>query len=347
VTSLPDVFPIGKPVKVRIISVDVQERKIVASIRQSSSHFESTISDVSVVDVGNVVEGIIFDIHKDNVVLTLQPTNIRALLSLNNLANRQRTSVPHLRVSLEKGQLLQDLLVVSRNIEKGLVIVASKPKANEPSLHKGSVSWDSVEVGQTVSGRVVGHSRQGTTVKLGSNISASLHPADASDDYEKGNAFPAVDTLLKGVIVAADKDKRQLSISTRLSRVAPVDGLAIVDQEFSGIDQLKVGDSVRGFVKSVANHGLFVYVGRGIDARVQIKELFDDVSTKIVAGYTILIHLQYVKDWQARFQVNQLVKGRIQRSAAITNYFNGLLTPFQCGCRQEPTRNDIPFHRSS
>jgi len=34
---------------------------------------------------------------------------------------------------------------------------------------------------------------------------------------------------------------------------------------------------VRGFIKSIVEHGLFVMLGRGIDARVQIKELFDEV----------------------------------------------------------------------
>ena len=51
----------------------------------------------------------------------------------------------------------------------------------------------------------------------------------------------------------------------------------IVDQEINHISDIHVGDTVRGSIKSVADHGLFVTIGRDIDARVQIRELFDDV----------------------------------------------------------------------
>jgi rRNA biogenesis protein RRP5 len=48
-------------------------------------------------------------------------------------------------------------------------------------------------------------------------------------------------------------------------------------------------------VKNVSPHGLFVALGRTATARVMIKEMFDE----------------FVKDWQSRFEVNQLVSGKI------------------------------------
>jgi rRNA biogenesis protein RRP5 len=50
-----------------------------------------------------------------------------------------------------------------------------------------------------------------------------------------------------------------------------------MDPEITSVVDLKPGTFVRGFIKSVAEHGLFVSVGRDLDARVQIKELFDEV----------------------------------------------------------------------
>jgi rRNA biogenesis protein RRP5 len=279
ISSLADAYPIGKPVKVRITSVDSVERRLVASIRQAASNFEKAITDVSGVEVGHTVEGVISDVHKDNVVLALRPTQIRALLSLNNLANKQGSSVAQLRASLKKGDVLQDLLVVSRNIEKGLVIVASRPKNGDQVHHKGSLTWDSIEAGQLVTGRVVGHSRRGATVKLGPSLTAALHPMDCSDDYDQGNSFPVINSVIKAVIVSLDKAKKEVSLSTRPSRMSASDGHTVLDREISHISDVKLGETVRGFVKSIAEHGLFVYVGRNVDARVQIKELFDDVGS--------------------------------------------------------------------
>jgi rRNA biogenesis protein RRP5 len=263
---------------VRIISVDAGERKMLASIRQAGANVDSPLVDVGSVEVGHPVEGEITDVHKDNVILTLKPSQVRALHSLANLANHRSTSVAQLRSSLEKGQVVQGLVVVSRNAEKGFVIVASKPKAAAQIEHKGSVTWDVLQTGQIVGGRVVGHARRGASVKLGPGVTAALHPTDCADEYDLSSAFPAADTILKAVVLSVDKDKRQIYLSTRASRMHPEEQRVVVDREVNDVQELKEGEMIRGFIKSIADHGLFVSLGRSVDARVQIKEMFDDVS---------------------------------------------------------------------
>ncbi|RDX51109.1 U3 snoRNP-associated protein Rrp5 [Lentinus brumalis] len=294
-TSLSSAFSVGKPVQVRIIAVDPETSRITASIRQAAPNYKSAITDISGVDIGDIVEGVVSDIRKDKAVVTLQPTQVTALLSLTNLANRRDVSVAQLRSSLKAGDKLQDLVVTSRNPEKGFVLVASKPKEKEQLVQKSQLSIDTVQPGQLVGGRVLRHNRHGALIKLTNSITGLLHPTDACDDYENGKPFPAVDSVLKAVVLSVDKERRQVTLSTRLSRLFPDQNKPVVDPEIVNLDELKVGQNVRGFIKSVAEHGLFVTLGRNIDARVQIKELFDD----------------YVKDWKSRFSANQLVKGRV------------------------------------
>ncbi|TFY62849.1 hypothetical protein EVJ58_g3608 [Rhodofomes roseus] len=280
VGSLSEAFPVGKPVKVKILSVDNESSRILASIRQAAPNFKAAITDISGVEIGDSVEGVVAEIQKEKVVVILQPTQVRALLSLNNLANKRGVSAAQLRASLKVEEKLQELVVVSRNPDKGIVLVATKPKEKDVLLHKSSLSLDTI---------------QGALVKLTNTISGTLHPTDVSDDYGSGAPFPPVDAILKAVVLAVDKEKRQLTLSTRPSRMHPDQDKTVVDKEIKDLNNLKVGDTVRGFVKNVADHGLFVMLGRNIDARVQIKELFD----------------QYVKEWKNHFSANQLVKGRI------------------------------------
>jgi rRNA biogenesis protein RRP5 len=78
-----------------------------------------------------------------------------------------------------------------------------------------------------------------------------------------------------------DLGSSQLDLSTRPSRIntpGSSEASAIKDREVDDITSLKVGDQVRGFVKSMSGGGLFVTLGRSVTARVQIKEMFDDVS---------------------------------------------------------------------
>ncbi|KAI0673370.1 U3 snoRNP-associated protein Rrp5 [Trametes maxima] len=295
ISSLSAAFPIGKPVQVRIVAIDPETSRITASIRQASPNFKSAITDISGVDIGDIVDGVVSDIRKDKAVVTLQPTQVTALLSLTNIANRRAISVAQLRLTLKVGEKLQDLVVTSRNPEKGFVLVATKPKEKEALLQKNHLSLDTVQPGQLVGGRVLRHNRHGALIKITNSISGVLHPTDAADDYDSGKPFPAVDSVLKAVVLSVDKERRQLRLSTRMSRLFPAQNKPVADRELADLSDLKVGDTIRGFIKSIAEHGLFVTLSREIDARVQIKELFDD----------------YVKDWKSRFSVNQLVKGRI------------------------------------
>jgi rRNA biogenesis protein RRP5 len=239
---------------------------------------KSTVTDIRGVEIGNIVEGTVSESHKDNVVLELKPTGARALMSLKNLANHRNVSLAQLRTSLQAGDMLSELVVVTRNPDKGYVIVANTPKVREALPSKGSLSIDSVAPGQIVGGRVIRHTRHGALVKITAHITGTLHPTDASDDYEAGIPFPAIDSVLKAVIIEVDQAKKQLVLSTRRSKMYPEEVKSVTDRHVQDLHDLVAGETVRGFIKSVAEHGLFVTLGRNIDARVQIRELFDDVS---------------------------------------------------------------------
>ena len=260
--------------KVRILAVD--NERITASIRQATSNYQ-VIHDISSIEIGNTVEGAVSEIHKDNVVLTLQPSNIRAFLSLKNLANHRNLNVPQLRTTLQVGEQLGELVVVTRNPEKRLVIVANKPKSKAVLAKGSAITIESVAVGQIIGGRVTRHNRQGALIKVTSHIGGILHLTDLSDNFETGVSLPAIDTIIKAVIIGIDSAKRQLTLSTRHSRMYPDRVHDIADREIEDSSDVQVGSSVRGFIKNIAEHGVFVNIGREVDARVQIRELFDEV----------------------------------------------------------------------
>ncbi len=163
-----------------------EKGNITASIRRSAPSFDINVADISAVEIGTNVESVVTDIHKDNAILTLNPSNIRALLSLKNLANHRNLPVSQLRTSLKIGEVVDDLVVVTRNTEKGFVIVASGPKTTPVIEHKQVLTIDTVEIGQVVGGRVLRHFHSGTVIKFSGKITGTLHPTDASDDYEAG-----------------------------------------------------------------------------------------------------------------------------------------------------------------
>lgn len=294
--SASEQFTEGRVVKVKILSVDAEQQRMIGSIRQTSSLAKPEAVDVSNVEIGDSVQAVVKALHKDNALLSLQPSHVQALISLKNISNFRDVPLVQLRSQLQAEDILEELVVVSRNPEKGIVIVAHKPRSKQTLLSKGSISIDTAEIGQTVMGRVTRHTAAGALVKLTSQVAGILHLTDVADDYSaSGTQLPTVGTVIKAVVVAIEKERNRLVLSTRPSRMAADKHESVVDSEVASISDITEGQTLRGLVKKVADHGLFVTIGRNIDGRVQIRELFDE----------------YVKDWQPRFKADQVVKARI------------------------------------
>lgn len=251
---------------------------MVASIRQVIEGLKSEV-DVTAVEVGQSVSGSITEIHRANVLLILEPSKVRALISLHNVANHYSSTVDELRSSLKSGDKMDGLVVVSRNPDKGIVIVANHPGV-KPSKHLMTEVKD-VSEGSRIVGRVLKYGRHGTLLKVSGRWTASLHPTDTCDDYNKGTPFPSINSMVEGVVIEVDRTKRHCILSTRPSRVEYDFKGNIIDKEIGNWEDVKIGCNVRGFIKSISAHGLFVTLSRVIDARVQIKELYDGVRSSV------------------------------------------------------------------
>ena len=183
----------GKPVNVRIIEIQ-SDGRLVASVRQA---LPSALA-AEALEVGSSVVGQVSQIHSEQVVITLVPSQATALLSLSNLSNHRHMGVDELRKTLKIGDKLEDLIIVSKNPQSGLFIVANKKDgqsapathangaaaSNSSGVSKQAITYDSLAVGQQVSGKVITHAAQAAVVLLAGHVKAKLHPCDVADDFD-------------------------------------------------------------------------------------------------------------------------------------------------------------------
>ncbi|WVQ75049.1 hypothetical protein IAR50_004658 [Cryptococcus sp. DSM 104548] len=324
VKNLNEAFHVGKPLSIRVIEVDPETARLVVSAKQASASAPATAAEK--IEVGEAVSGAVSQVHAEQVVVRLDGSGLTALLSLSNLSNQKRMGIEELRESLKAGDKIDDLVVVSKNPVSGLIIVnikktpsAKKAKTKEDMVASGISSnlkaIDAIEVGQILEGTVSDHTPNGWMVKISNSIRGRVHPCDASDDLSLVTAQKplSVGEQVKCYVLKVDASKRAIDLSTRPSRVEGKD--EVVDKEINTVGDLKEGSSVRGLVKNIAGSGVFVSLGRNVTARIMIKELFDE----------------YVKDWQSRFEVGQLVSGKVVSINSNTN-------SIELSLRKNPTR---------
>ena len=281
---LAELFPPGKVCKVRLIKVEPEERRVLASIKQASPAYLEKLN-VDAVELGEKVQARVVTVRDDVAITLLEPAGTRALLALACVARQRGAEVSEVRASLAEGELLSNFYVVKKNAAKGLVVLSDQPP-------KGGSKR--VVAGSQFEGRIVErHAPQlACTVALdGTHDRARLHVTECADDLTEA-VLPAVHDVVRGVVLDVRRGGREVDISLRPSRLgqgtptdAPVDTAS----------QLETGQQVRGIVKSITDHGVYVSLGRRVDARVMIKELFDE----------------YVKDFRRHFHVGQCVTGTV------------------------------------
>ncbi len=279
-------------------TVSPSDQRVTASIRQALPTFAAA----QAVEIGDVVEGKITEVHKEQIVLTLEPGQSRALLSIGNEANHRGVAMADVRAGLKVGEAVNDLLVVARNAENGILVVAHKAKARQADGNAGlqRLSLSTIQVGQILPARVISVNSQGAYLQVARNVKGRLHKTDMADEFTSENSKVSVGDVIKCCVVKVDSNTHQLDLSTRPSRVnvaGPSKGVFVTDPEVDSLADLKIGATIRGFIKSKSAAGLHVMLGRAVTARVQIREMFDD----------------FVADWQSRFEVGQVVKGKILR----------------------------------
>ncbi|KNG88637.1 rRNA biogenesis protein RRP5 [Aspergillus nomiae NRRL 13137] len=174
------------------------------------------------------------------------------------------------------------------DIEKGRLDLSAK-KGSE------TLSLDDITVGMILPGRVTKVTERQVIMQLTDTIVGAVDMIDLTDDYSKAN--PTIyhkNEVLRACVTSIDKVHKKISLSLRPSKVLS-SSLPVQDPEITSMEQVKVNDIVRGFVRKVADNGLFVTLGHGVTAYVRVSDLSDS----------------YLKEWKDSFQVDQLVKGRV------------------------------------
>lgn len=283
---LAELFPPGKVCKVRLTKVEPAEHRIMASIKQASPAYLEKLN-VDVVELGEKVQARVVSIRDDVAITLLEPAGTRALLALACLARQRGKDVSQVRESLAENEVLSNLYVSKKNAAKGLVVLSDQPP-------KAQKETSRAVAGSQYEGHVVErHEAQLMCMVAlqGTQCRARLHITECADQLSEAE-LPALHDVVQCVVLDVRKGGREADISLRPSRLGQGDA---IDTPVDHASQLETGQQVRGIVKSITDHGVYVSLGRRVDARVMIKELFDE----------------YVKDFRERFHVGQCVTGTI------------------------------------
>ncbi|KAF7589777.1 rRNA biogenesis protein rrp5 [Aspergillus hancockii] len=237
------------------------------------------------VKVGSSWLGFINNIADDCLWINLSP-NVRGRLRFMDTSD-DLSLLADVEKHFPVGSALK-VNVTAVNPEKGRLDLAAKQRS-EP------LSFADITPGMILPGRVTKVTERQVIMQLTDTIIGAIDLIDLTDDYSKANpTIHQKNEVLRACVVSIDKANKKISLSLRPSKVLS-SSLHVQDPEITSMEQIKVNDVVRGFVRRVTDSGLFVTLGHGVTAYVRVSDLSDS----------------YLKEWKDAFQVDQLVKGRV------------------------------------
>lgn len=274
--ELSSMYPEGRVVRVRLTRVDRGTGRITASIKQATPAALAKL-DVDAVELGSRVTATVVSVRDGIAICEIEPQGTKAIVALSALARLKRVETETVAASLQPGDKVTDVLVVDKNAAKGLVVSGDRIRGE-------------LAPGVVCRARVVRRCAEHlySLLRIGSTR-ARLHLTEVADDL---SAVRLPDEGEDIDVVALEVHGRDADVSTRQSRIT---GGNARDPAIDSASQLEKGAQYRGAVKAIKDTGVYVSLGRHTDARVMIKELFDE----------------YVRDFKTRFEVGQIVQGTV------------------------------------
>ncbi|KAI8951983.1 hypothetical protein F4801DRAFT_577854 [Xylaria longipes] len=294
-------FRVNKIIEVRVLGVHDARNHRYLPISHRSTHSVLELSakpsdlkpnatpelSLKTLELGSTHIGFVNNVQQNSLWVSLSPS-IRGRINMLDISD-DVSLLDNLSTSFPVGSALK-VRVLAVNPTEGRLDLSAR--ASGASTH---LAWDTIKQNMVLPGRITKVNERQIIVQLSDIISAPTHLIDLSDDYDDASTMSySKNSVMRVSVVDVDKSNKRLRLSLRPSRVLN-SSLPVKDREIINLTQLNVGDLIRGFVKNVADKGLFIGLGGDVTAMVRISDLSD----------------KFIKDWKDEFQIDQLVKGRI------------------------------------
>ncbi|EFR02442.1 rRNA biogenesis protein RRP5 [Nannizzia gypsea CBS 118893] len=237
--------------------------------------------------VGDTHVGYVNNIAEDCLWLNLSP-NVRGRLRITDISD-DISIRGNIQKNFPVGSAIQ-VVVTGVDAEKNRLDLSARIGESAKTLTVADLSK-----GMILVGRVTKVTDRQVLVQINDNVVGAVSLIDMADDYTKANPTNFhKNEALRVCVVDVDIPNKKISFSVRPSKVLS-SSLPVADPEITSINQLKVGQIVRGFIRRVDNIGIFVTLGHNVTAYIRVSDLSDS----------------FLKEWKDEFQVDQLIQGRL------------------------------------
>lgn len=315
-TNLAKNFPIGSALRVRVVSVDAESKRLDLSARSPGSEDELTWDKIAqdVILVGKITK-----VDERQVIVKLSES-LAGPVHKVDLVDDYEGANP---AKFAKNEIVR-VAVVEVDKSNKRIRLSTRPSrilnSSLPVKDKEITQNTKLEVGDIVRGFVKNVSDKGLFVTLGGNVTAFVQIKNLSDAYLKywKEQFQ-VDQLVKGRIISVANGRIEMSLKP-----------SVVDKDYvplTTISDLKEGQTITGRVRKVEEFGAFI----DIDGSANLSGLChrSEMSDKTV------------KDARKLYEEGDKVKAKVLKVDVTAKRINLGLKPSYFGEQDDEDKMDV------
>lgn len=284
-------FRIGQVVHVRIVSLNALEQRMIVSCKDASVFAAAQREALDKHEIGCLVEGAVTEKTKDEIVIELSGSGLKALLPFGHLADKSNQKCLALAKRIRVSQVLNGLVVMGKQRSGGLIRLSSKPSlvkaAGEGKLLK---SFDDVIEGAEVSGFLNNVTPTGGFIEFAAGLSGLLLKTHMPDEAKQLPDFGM--TRHQSVscrVLHVDYAQRRFLLTLRpvqeFEKPRGLDGSKFfwvekiicnpADDTVTIMHDFSLGRLTKARVKSIKQTQVNVELADGVRGRIDVSEVFD------------------------------------------------------------------------
>ncbi|MBW1961056.1 MAG: 30S ribosomal protein S1 [Deltaproteobacteria bacterium] len=265
-----DLFSIGDPIRVKILTLDIERERVSLGMKQLVEDPWMTAAEKY--PPGSRITGKVVSLTDYGAFVELEE-GIEGLVHVSEMSWTRKVRHPSKIVS------------VGETVEA--VVLDIKPEARRISLGlKQAVPnpWDIISekypVGTTIEGKIKNITEFGLFIGIDEGIDGLVHISDISwtkrikhpsEVYKKGD-------VVQAIVLDIDKENERFSLGIKQLQPDPWETVA---------ERYVVGTEITGTITNVTDFGIFVELEEGIEGLVHVSEISKEKIKSPVGQYTV------------------------------------------------------------
>jgi small subunit ribosomal protein S1 len=335
VTRPKDFVKKGQEIKLKVIRIDRQEKRINLSLKHYTDdpwvHFEEKYH------VNDIVKGKVTKLTDFGAFIELEE-GIEGLAHISEFSWIKKIQKPQ---DLLKPNDIVECMILGYDLQAGRVSLGLKQVKNNP--------WETIEekypVGSRIKRKVVKITNAGAFIELEEGIDGFLHIDDLSWTRKaKGQSGLSVGQEIEVMVISVDTESRNIKLGVKQLSEDPWKNFC---------ENYKSGSPVEGEVASITDFGIFLRVPGGIEGlihKTNLVENRDDDPEEALKKYkvgdkvkAIVLEIQSdkqkvafsIRDYQKKMQREELSRYMAKEESSDSTYTLGAVLKSKTGDGQD------------